>query len=555
MEPHINAIAPGASSRTGVVAPLLPLTSNRVCAASTLALAQEIGSQTESFLARFARLKSRVLAKRPILRDILRKRGGETLLEYASKYVDVNLNPPILQRQSECLSVIREASNERYGHDVAESVVAQLEKYYFVSTADHVGPITHPFFVNANLLTALGIRERCNPALQSIIVLACANVSLNNSSFPRGLLFHTCKEGTLRQERLSFLPSNCHSCSVYNFRPYTSAEIRKVEKRLTGLKKEGSVTVPVADRLQSIIHEIYDRPEILACRSYRDQAARTNRALWKRLFEASNVQMPQLLYLDQEDIVVRLLTRYHLDQDTVINHILFDPAYERYVNEYFDGIFGSFSQEDATGTYLFWALPKGAKINQQLWRRGGELITADGSFRVTLNSDALRAAMLSGELIPSLLLTFITICFYYGLKCLGGFNQVNYLTLMKNAYIKMNVDLGNYRSIEVCARAQTKEICDGLTLAFLGYDGGRVALASGLDLILYGNNGSFDTLLRQGKEMTLEEALNPLMPEIYRISYDEKEREADLLSVTEKDINQLTSLDRKVKPCITLPDT
>lgn len=502
----------------------------------------------------FEMLKEKVLEKRPVLREVLKKRGRDTLIDYANGYVDVNLNPPIVKRQSEFFSVIKEVTEERFGKETAEGVVKQLEKYYFVSTADHVGPLTHPFFLNANLLTAIASHTHTDPDLKYILVLACANISLNNSSFPRGLLFNTYKNNELHQQRLSFLPSNSHSCSAYNFRPYTSDEVVKVQKRLKEIIRDESLNPKISNDLESIIQDIYAQPEILAAKSFREQSGKTNRHLWNRFFTKSNVKLPELLHIDQEDVVIRLLTKYHLTEDTLLNHMLFDPEYEPFLNEYFDGIFGSFSRKDATGTYLFWALPKGAKLNKQLFRKGNFLVTKDESFKVELKPEPLRAAMLSGELVPSLLVNFMTISFYYGLKCLGGFNQINYLTLMKNAYIKMNVELGNYRSIEVCARAQTKELCDGLTLAFLGYDKGRVALASGIDLILYGQEDSYQRLEDLCKTMTLEEGLNPLMPEIYRISYDEKEWQPELLAVTEKDVNELTGLDQKVKPCVFIQD-
>ena len=115
----------------------------------------------------------------------------------------------------------------------------------------------------------------------------------------------------------------------------------------------------------------------------------------------------------------------------------------------------------------------------------------------------------------------------------------------------MNVDLENYRSIEICARAQTKELCDGPTIAYMGYNGkDQIALASGLDLILYQDKNSWKTLIELAKTITLEEALNPLLPEIYKISYDQKEWEENLIAVTEKDITNLTGLNKKIKPCI-----
>ncbi len=497
-----------------------------------------------------ARLKEKVLAKRPVLRDILAKHGKKALLDYANEYVDVNMNPPILRRQSELLGTIHSATEERFGTETADGIVAQLEKYYFVSTADHTGPITHPFFINSNLLTALAIHTHTDPVLKYVPVLACTNISLNNSSFPRGILFNTCVKGEMKNQRLSFLPSNAHSSSAYNFRPYTPEEVEKVRKRLQELVKEGAVLPEIAAQVRPLIDEIYGTPDILACTSFRDQIAKTNRLLWNRFFGASHVKVPELLYLDQEDIVVRLLTKYHLEDDTVINHILFDPSYEPYIEKYFDGIFGSFSKKDGTGTYLFWGLPAGEKLNQQMWRKGNYLVNKDETFKVELTPTAIREAMENRTLIPSLLLNFITISMYYGLKCLGGFSQVNYLTQMKNAYIKMNVDLGNYRSIEVCARAQTKEICCGLTLTFLGYGEGRLALATGIDLILYGEENSWQRLLEVSKQTGLEEALNPLLPDIYRVSYDESEWEPDLLALTDKEINKFTGLDKKISPCM-----
>lgn len=501
---------------------------------------------------RFNRLREKVLAKRPVLRDILSKHGEKPLLDYANEYVDVNLNPPILHRQSELLTTIHEATSQRFGIETADKVIRQMEKYYFVSTADHLGPITHPFFLNSNLLIALAMHTHSDPDLQYVPVLACANISLNNSSFPRGLLFSTEKGAELTTQRLSFLPSNAHSCSAYNFRPYTSDEVVKVKKRLQEMQREGIASAMVLGRIDALIDEIYADPAILECESFRDQIGKTNNSLWRKMFQASNTRLPELLYLDQEDIVIRLLSKYHLTEDTIINHILFDPTYESFVTTYFEGIFGSFSINDSVGTYLFWALPKDGKTNHQMWKEGNYLVTKDRSYKVELTPEAIREAMLSREIIPSLLLNFITISFYYGLKCLGGFSQVNYLTQMKNAYIKMNVELENYRSIEVCARAQTKEICCGLSVAFLGYDGGRVGLATGIDLILHGKTDTWDKIVELSKQVQLEEGLDPLLPDIYRVSYEEKEWEEDLITINGEDINRFTGLDKKIKPCIYL---
>jgi hypothetical protein len=199
---------------------------------------------------------------------------------------------------------------------------------------------------------------------------------------------------------------------------------------------------------------------------------------------------------------------------------------------------------------MFWGLPKGSKYRVQLWKEGNFLVSQDGSYRIELTPENLKKALEANELIPSLMLSYIILSFYYGIKCLGGFSQVNYLTFMKNAYIKMQVDMGNYRSIEVCARAQTKEMGADFTIAFLDGPNGEMVPATGLDLILYGDEKTWSCMMNVSKQITLEESVNPLMPEFYRICYPESDRDPELVNITDADIIKLSGLDKKIKPCV-----
>src|SRR3989338_10048923 len=88
----------------------------------------------------FRQLTEAVLSQRPILRELMQKHGQKTLAQYASLYIDVNLNPPIHQRQDELISTIRDDVAARFWQTVGQQVAKQLERYYFVSTSDHHGP-------------------------------------------------------------------------------------------------------------------------------------------------------------------------------------------------------------------------------------------------------------------------------------------------------------------------------------------------------------------------------------------------------------------------------
>lgn len=511
--------------------------------------AESAGSVKELFQS----LKEAVLDKRPVLKTIIKKRGEKTLLEYANQYVDVNLSPTIPRRQNEFVSVLKEVVEQRLGKAVAESVVRQIEKYYFVSTADHTGPITHPFPLNSNLLTSAAISTHSDPDLENVIVLSCANISVDNLDFPRGIFFHNYKNRKLQTHRLGFYTSNHRPPSVYTLPAFTKNEVNKIYHLIDVKRDKEEIDEALHEKITKLVAEVYDQNEVYQSLNYDEQMTKTNFRLWEKLFSESKIKLPNLVSLGLEDIVVRLLTKYHLYEDTILTHMLFDPRYEPFINEYFENISGSFSRKESTGTYLFWALPKGSRYNMQLWRKGNYLVSKDESYKIELRPEAIQKAMESKELIPNLLLDFATVCFYYGVKCLGGFDQVNYLTHMKNSYIKMNVDLENYRSIEVCARAQTKEICVGLSLAFMEFGNHEIALASGPDLFLYGGKDSWSHFMETAKKLTLDDAISPLMPEMYETTFDQKDWDPEMLSIREKDINELLGIKGKINPCIRIP--
>ncbi len=503
---------------------------------------------------RFDRLKEQVLVRRPFLREIIQKRGAKNLFDYAKEYIEVNLNPPIQFRQDEFLTAFRSEVAKRLGDEVADSGVEQLKKHYYVSTVDHHGPLCHPFFINGNLLTTTPYFGLSDPALKNVIVFACSNVSLNNSSFPRGLLFNALnpKTNEVVNHKLSFFPAKDRLAPVFNFRAYSKADIEKVKDLVKEKMNNGEVETKEGNKIMEILEQIYLNPQALASDDFSEQITKTNYYLWKEFFKVSEVIPPDLIYMDIESLVLRLLSDYHLDGDTTITHMLFDHDYDSIVMEHFNNIQGAFSTDEKWGTYLFWALPPGAKYRVQLWKDGDYLKTDDGTYSVKLTPEALREAFEKRELIPATMLAYIVLCFYYGVKCLGGFSQVNYLTNMKNAYIKMQVDRGNYRSVEVCARAQTKEMGGDFTLAFLEGAHKELIPATGLDLMLYGDKNTWPTLVEQSKLITLEQGIYPLLPEFYRILYSEPDRDPDLMSVTAEEIAELIGLNKKIKACCSI---
>ena len=498
-------------------------------------------------------LREAVLKKRPVLREIIEKRGAKSLFKYADEYADVNLNDLIIDRQKEVLFTFQKEVAERLGEKVAEAAAKQLKKFYFISTADHHGPICHSFFLNSNLVTSICGLSQSPEDINYIIVFSCANVSFANSSFPRGLLFHSYANGNLKLQQLGLFPntSRIRQARVFGHAPYGINDVARLEQRLAELRKNKEVSPEIGDKILSIVRRIYARPEALGAKNYSDQITKTNFLLWQKFFSAMEAKGPDLLYIELESMVSSLLIDHHLSADTIIHRVIFSLRYAEIFTKYFDGIEGGFSLEKDWGTYLFWALPPGARYSQKMRRQGNFLVTTDGSYKLELKPEEIRRALIAREIFPGTQLSLLVLSLYYGLKCLGGFCQVNYLTDMRHAYEKMLVEVGSdYGDLSILDILQTKELGEDLTIAFLEAPNGAVDLATGLDLFLYGDEQAWPILVEGAKKITVAEALSIMMPDFYHIMYPEAARDPSLTRIKAGDIMKHNGLGKKISPCV-----
>lgn len=492
--------------------------------------------------------------KRPVLNDVLKNHGQKSVFEYLKGYIAKKYIPTNSTRQQELIDVVRKETESRLGKEAADSVAEQLKEYYYVSTTDHYGPIYHPWVFNFNMIASAVCAEDGEPALKNIITLACANVSLNNFSFPRGFAFHSDITGKNNLNRFSFLPSNAHSYPVYGFRGYNVDEINKVKKSLKDAVAKKDIRAEEERKANSILDEIYAKPELFGSEYYADQITKTNFALWNKMVPKIGPKKINFVYLEQEWIVTRLLIEKHLGKRTTVSRILYDEKSEELLMKYFAGLPESFSRREKLGTYLFWAQPKGDKTRHRLrlWKEGNLLMSEDRSYKVELTPEALEKALISKELVPSVLLTFIVLCFYYGLKCLGGLGQINYLPLLKQAYIKMQNDLERYESAAACEKTETDNLGGEITVALLSSKTNGTAPATSWDFLIHDKGDAWKIFERQTKQITLEEAIVPMFTEDYPIIYPLNERHPALAAITAKDITRLMNLDKKIRPCVSM---
>jgi hypothetical protein len=257
--------------------------------------------------------------------------------------------------------------------------------------------------------------------------------------------------------------------------------------------------------------------------------------------------VPQLVYLEIETLVTQILERHHFYRPgTLLNRLLFDPACVPLIQKYFDGLPGAFSEEQQWGSYLFWGLDD--KQHRVRLRRHGDVIRSfGGTISCDMTPEALSEALRTKKIYPGMFLCYLVVSLYYGMKCLGGFCQVNDLTMTKQAWMDFLRELGEQDEAAAVIPVQTKELGgDGLVMVHLHTKKDDLVPATGFDMMLDESDTSFSHFLDLSKKVTLEEMMNPMLPEIYTVVYPLHERDAQLSTLAPEAIYKATGLQDKL---------
>ncbi|MCX6797589.1 MAG: hypothetical protein NTX98_03890, partial [Candidatus Doudnabacteria bacterium] len=149
-----------------------------------------------------------------------------------------------------------------------------------------------------------------------------------------------------------------------------------------------------------------------------------------------------------------------------------------------------------------------------------------------LSPENIALALDERRLYPGSLVCFL-IMLYYQITALGGFNQVNWLTNIKERFLALLKEMGEQSITQRIMDIPTTNFAEG-NLAFM-YQNGKLIKPSAIDLFLSGK----DYYLRYqilAKQITLGESLESLLPEIYRVITPAKEREEGLMAISDEDI-------------------
>lgn len=500
-------------------------------------------------------LKNTVIKYWPSLQDLPHDRNSTSLYQYSKTFIRNNPTSSTQNRRDAFADIFAQEVEKILGKEVAESAQQQLKQNASIATAQHFTPISHPKTLNPTLQFALPYFFNTEKNAKNIIVLSCSEVSFDNSWFPRGIQFHTDKYADEPKiNPIVFFPRKVRPLPVINHPSYNFEAVDKMKKQIDSYYSEKEISKNSYEKLINLINPIYSESEVLSLNNYTDQVTRTNYLLWKTFFASSAQAVPNLIFISQEQIVTKLLLEHHMKHETPIHTLLFNKSCWNLVDKYFNGTTCGFSYERNYGTYLFWGHPKTGKYRTQLWRKGNMLVSPDGSIQIELSPESIQEAIEQKILVPSSLLSLITLSCYYGLILAGGMDQTRYLTAMKDAYINLFKEFSGEKTVEDCFQTPTTDlIITRPTLAYIEASGDYRDPATGIDFCIYGNQITPEKIVQTAQDISIEDIFQRLLPNLYEEYCPPTEKKELLDSITERSIEKITELDKKIPPLAVIP--
>ena len=168
----------------------------------------------------FTAMRELVLEETPGLKHVLNRYGDMSLLAYFNTFSHVSF-PVSETRKNEITDAVHEYVARTINHSVADRVASEFRTSYYVSTADHHHPQTHPYSLSSSLVQSHVATES---GRNTVCIFSCSGISMNNNSSPRGPLLHT---NTLAEQRLPLFSLNYRHYPVYGLPAYTLAQLKK----------------------------------------------------------------------------------------------------------------------------------------------------------------------------------------------------------------------------------------------------------------------------------------------------------------------------------------
>lgn len=425
------------------------------------------------------KLLSNVRRQAPVVDRVLSSDGDLSVAEYLQRICRVS--QASYQSCSDIAEVIQEYVEPLLGKQLAERTAADFLKHPVALTTNHHGVDFFAQSVQGSLL--FGLAKRQIEGVSTIPVFSCANIPLDNVTYPRGaLLYGTDCNDRAWPLRIPFYSNKLRRQPVARVKGLDTNMMKQALKRIQEVAAQGANSSLIEALLQ-LIKDDYLSEEVQAQQSYSAQSVILNERIWRRLFTAS-AKMPKLVTIELEKLTQKLLLRDLRNADSLAS-LLFDKQMITKLYLQLNRVAGCWDQSlleqrwegrsdsemkqmPGAGTFCFWGVDKRfRRIPLMLIEDSGQrmLCGCDDNgveYRYSIEVDALAEAISQGLLMPSVFSCFLTISLARGVTCLGGYYQADYLPQMQQGVVDLLMQEGQSQKAALVAESFSDGYLSGM---------------------------------------------------------------------------------------------
>lgn len=377
------------------------------------------------------------------------------------------------QHRDDLNYIIFHYTKELLGEAVASQAVKDFSKNPIALTANHHGVDYFSHSFQGSLLFSLARCQSGND-LKTVPVFSCANIPLDNATFPQGMLFYLVNSDQMWAipKKLPVFPNRLRRQLVSSAPSFDEEMIDRAEKRLDKLISEGQISSSLLTASRTVLAEDYRHASVLSQSNYSEQAVMLNNMIWKRLFQ-KNVHDTQLVFLELEKIVSEVLQHDLKNENSLIWKVMFEkPLREAVLKELDDARacwnlgqlkkrvnYSQLSKSEkkrtnGSGTLFFWGLNEsGRRVPLYIVSYGGNKASFmgiddhDNMWELTYSPENILTALRENRLLPSLFTCFLVLSFARGVRCIGSYFQSEYLPKMQMGLIRALETVPEYQEI------------------------------------------------------------------------------------------------------------
>jgi hypothetical protein len=386
----------------------------------------------------------------PVVKRTLEQYGDLTVEEYLAtqnQFSEVSFQP-----REDVAEVLYEHTQGLLGEEVARRTADEFLANPVVLTANHHGVDYFAQSVQGTLLFSW--RNINGKPATTIPVLACANVPLDNLTYPRGLILYPRVNGVekpITPIRIPLFPDKIKREIVSCVRGINAQGVDNAKKRIRKLECSETYKTFVIDWLD----RFYSLSEHLE-NTYAEQSVVINHQIW-RLLNSHVSSKADLVYVELEKASTSLILRDIDNPKSLFSLLAFNQSCrEKLIATLdekkncwsFETLLSRIENEEvskspfsASGTFLFWGIDqKNRRIPLCLVDEGGlKLKGRDDSgvlFSLPFTEDTLRFSLENQTIIPSVFTCLLVLLFARGVTGLGGYYQADYLLTMEEGILQ-----------------------------------------------------------------------------------------------------------------------